>query len=327
MDYPIAQIITGIVSCLASFGLGWLLSGWNWRRRFDGLERIWNQRLDLSQSALARSAGALAAARAEESLLQAQLDDSGKAIQQLERTLSQLEQTLRERELEADAAQIQLEECRQCEHEVQANAADLEAQVRKLQAQERRLEQRSAVDREQLAALRLRLGEIERCHHARRQAQEAQEQARQAQMQNAERRHHAVIRQKDAEIASLRNRRKAQVEQMTTWRRDLQAALGDKDQEIATIRYMHGRSKPDLRLVQGAAQQADDLTKISGIGEALANTLNRLGYSTYAALAELSGPEMERVARALGGFRGRIQRDDWVGQARVLYEQKYGRSA
>ena len=39
----------------------------------------------------------------------------------------------------------------------------------------------------------------------------------------------------------------------------------------------------------------------------------------------LDGAELERVRGELTDFRARIEREDWVGQARALHRQKYGR--
>ena len=39
----------------------------------------------------------------------------------------------------------------------------------------------------------------------------------------------------------------------------------------------------------------------------------------------LDGAELERVRAELSDFRTRIEREDWVGQARDLHREKYGR--
>ena len=62
---------------------------------------------------------------------------------------------------------------------------------------------------------------------------------------------------------------------------------------------------------------ADQLSKIKGIGAALEKKLNAMGISTFAQLAELSETEIVRIEDAIG-FKGRITREDWVGQARKL---------
>lgn len=65
---------------------------------------------------------------------------------------------------------------------------------------------------------------------------------------------------------------------------------------------------------------ADDLTAIAGIGPALARKLNDAGIKTYADIAAWSEADIENIEQTLlgGRFAGRIQRDDWIGQARTL---------
>lgn len=73
--------------------------------------------------------------------------------------------------------------------------------------------------------------------------------------------------------------------------------------------------KPELFTTpQGAA---DDLKLISGVGPKLEGTLNELGIWHYSQIAALRKKEIEWVDARLR-FKGRIERDDWVGQAKVL---------
>ena len=66
----------------------------------------------------------------------------------------------------------------------------------------------------------------------------------------------------------------------------------------------------------------DDLQKIKGIGPAIEQTLNDLGVNRYHQIAEMSEYDIDRVAQQLKGFRSRIYREDWVGQARDLQYEK-----
>ena len=71
----------------------------------------------------------------------------------------------------------------------------------------------------------------------------------------------------------------------------------------------------------------DDLRKIKGIGPAIERTLNELGIYRYHQIAEMSEYDIDRVAQQLKGFRSRIYREDWIGQARDLqYEKSNSRS-
>ena len=58
----------------------------------------------------------------------------------------------------------------------------------------------------------------------------------------------------------------------------------------------------------------DDLKTISGIGPKLEKVLNELGVWTFAQIADWSREEIAWVDDYLS-FKGRIGRDDWIGQA------------
>ena len=64
----------------------------------------------------------------------------------------------------------------------------------------------------------------------------------------------------------------------------------------------------------------DDLQRIFGIGPVTERALNRLGITSYSQLAELQRHEVEQIADALQIYPGRIERDDWVGNARRQLE-------
>ena len=61
----------------------------------------------------------------------------------------------------------------------------------------------------------------------------------------------------------------------------------------------------------------DDLKKITGLGPTIEEKLNDLGVTKLAQIAGFSEEDIEKIDEALN-FKGRIVRDDWVGQARSL---------
>ncbi|MGI9222979.1 MAG: hypothetical protein ACR2QX_00745 [Woeseiaceae bacterium] len=72
----------------------------------------------------------------------------------------------------------------------------------------------------------------------------------------------------------------------------------------------------------GSGNPHDDLKLIKGIGPAIEKTLNELGICRFDQIAEMSEYDIDRVAQRLKGFRTRIYREDWIGQARDLQLQK-----
>jgi predicted flap endonuclease-1-like 5' DNA nuclease len=61
----------------------------------------------------------------------------------------------------------------------------------------------------------------------------------------------------------------------------------------------------------------DDLKLISGVGPGIEAKLNALGIYTYAQIASLKKAERDFLDAHLA-FRGRIEREDWVRQAKAL---------
>ena len=65
--------------------------------------------------------------------------------------------------------------------------------------------------------------------------------------------------------------------------------------------------------------EADDLKRISGIGPVIEETLNGLGIFNYRQIAEFTRENIAWVNKHIL-FPGRIDRENWVGQARLLNE-------
>ncbi|MCA2405500.1 5' DNA nuclease [Rhizobium leguminosarum] len=66
-----------------------------------------------------------------------------------------------------------------------------------------------------------------------------------------------------------------------------------------------------------ARGKTDDLKLIAGIGPKLEQVLNAKGIRSFAEIAAWTDEEIARFDTELG-FNGRILRDDWTGQAKVL---------
>lgn len=80
-------------------------------------------------------------------------------------------------------------------------------------------------------------------------------------------------------------------------------------------------ARPAMMTDAPADGQADDLKKISGVGPKLEQTLNDLGIWQYEQVAKLKKKDIAWVDERLR-FKGRIERDDWVGQAKELAKAK-----
>lgn len=63
---------------------------------------------------------------------------------------------------------------------------------------------------------------------------------------------------------------------------------------------------------------ADDLKQIKGIGVKMEALCNSLGFFHFDQIGNWSGDEIAWVDANLEGFKGRVTRDEWVQQAKIL---------
>lgn len=71
---------------------------------------------------------------------------------------------------------------------------------------------------------------------------------------------------------------------------------------------------------------------MKGVGPKVAALLNGLGVTRFDQIAGWTDADVDRVDAQLGAFKGRIRRDQWVDQARLLaagdtagYEARFGK--
>ena len=76
-------------------------------------------------------------------------------------------------------------------------------------------------------------------------------------------------------------------------------------------------SKP-TGLSEARDGKADDLKKIKGVGPKLEELLHSLGFFHFDQIANWTADEIAWVDDNLEGFKGRVTRDEWVAQAKVL---------
>lgn len=82
-------------------------------------------------------------------------------------------------------------------------------------------------------------------------------------------------------------------------------------------------SAPDKKILffSQAPDDIDDLKRIKGVGAVLEKVLNGLGVYQFKQIAEFSPDDIKNVDDAMS-FPGRIDREDWVNQAKQLSEGK-----
>jgi predicted flap endonuclease-1-like 5' DNA nuclease len=74
------------------------------------------------------------------------------------------------------------------------------------------------------------------------------------------------------------------------------------------------------------------MTRIKGLGPKAAAQLKLLGVTRYAQLGSLDTAQCDALDEHMGVFRGRLERDRWVEQARYLargdtatFEREFGK--
>lgn len=77
------------------------------------------------------------------------------------------------------------------------------------------------------------------------------------------------------------------------------------------------KAKPAAKKAAPKTTEKDDLKKISGVGPKLEEKLNALGITTFSEIAKFTKKRIEEVDTELN-FKGRIERDDWKAQAKIL---------
>lgn len=96
-------------------------------------------------------------------------------------------------------------------------------------------------------------------------------------------------------------------------------------QEIAekarTSYITYTKTKPKLNFnnfEEGSKDRSDDLTKLNGIGPYIEQRLNEIGIYNYDQVSKLTNVDIRKITELIDFFPGRIERDDWVGQAHAL---------
>jgi len=107
-------------------------------------------------------------------------------------------------------------------------------------------------------------------------------------------------------------------------RDDAEAALAEVPDPVSTdfdgdgVLEGEGEGTRPEMLTAARGGKADDLKLIKGIGPKLELLCNELGFYHWDQIANWTADEVAWVDANLKGFKGRVTRDDWVAQAKVL---------
>lgn len=120
-----------------------------------------------------------------------------------------------------------------------------------------------------------------------------------------------------------------QYEQSEKESETLRMKLGDIEESLADMQAAHDRATeitcmPEFGVDPPPNGEGDDLKQIVGIGKVFEEMLHGLGIYYFRQIATFGPEELARVNAELKEFKGRIEHDDWIGQARELHFKKYG---
>jgi predicted flap endonuclease-1-like 5' DNA nuclease len=106
---------------------------------------------------------------------------------------------------------------------------------------------------------------------------------------------------------------------------NIDAGVANSDYDIPRI--SPARAARGLRSVRSEAlvgptvfelqSHGDDLKRIRGVGVLIEKRLKAMGFSTYEQIGSWTSSDVDRVNQQLD-FRGRIERENWIEQARIL---------
>ena len=97
--------------------------------------------------------------------------------------------------------------------------------------------------------------------------------------------------------------------------------IGEADSEELDVEAAKAKFKTAIgnQIPMATAADRDDLKQINGIGPFIEEKLNDLGIYTFEQVGSLDEGMVEDLTTAIEFFPGRIERDDWVGQADRLF--------
>ena len=89
-------------------------------------------------------------------------------------------------------------------------------------------------------------------------------------------------------------------------------------EKTRTSYITYTKNKPELNFENfgtATSNEKTDLTKINGIGPYIEERLNEIGIYNFDQISKFTFEDIRAITELIDFFPGRIERDDWVGQA------------
>ncbi len=195
----------------------------------------------------------------------------------------------------------------------------LERDVVRLEADNAQLNHDAALAKQETDSLKRDVAELDELQVQNTELSEvvkSMETSRRQYEQDAKR-HQGVASQSEKQSETLRIRLDEVEQNFLELEKQQQNAIRQAREEAATANYPSGRDDQP-------AQEVDDLKQIIGIGKVFEGALNELGVYSFRQLANFGIADIARVNTKLKEFKGRMEQDDWIGQAKELLFKKHG---
>lgn len=202
-----------------------------------------------------------------------------------------------------------------------ADMDDLEREVVRLEAENAQLNHDARLTQREVEELKRDVGELEELR-----------------VQNKELSHCLQSMEKSRrQYEDDARRYREQVDQTEQRSETLQIRLDEVEKNFAEIRSQQEQALRDARkesrISNGSngsngrtspVREVDDLQEIVGIGKVFERALHDLGIYSFRQIANFGPADIARVNRELKDCKGRMEQDDWIGQAKELLYKKYG---
>ncbi len=194
----------------------------------------------------------------------------------------------------------------------------LERDVVRLEADNAQLNHDAALAKQETDSLKRDVAELDELQVQNTELSEvvkSMETSRRQYEQDAKR-YQGVASQSEEQSETLRIRLDEVEQNFLELEKQQKNAIRQAQEEAATANNSSGRDDQP-------AQEVDDLKEIIGIGKVFEGALNELGVYSFRQLANFGMADIARVNTKLKEFKGRMEQDDWIGQAKELLFKKH----
>ncbi len=194
----------------------------------------------------------------------------------------------------------------------------LERDVIRLEADNAQLNHDAALARQEIESLRRDVTELDELKVQNNEMSEVVKsmEASRRQYEEDAKRYQGVASESEKQSETLRLRLDEVEKNFLEFEEQQQDAIKQAREEAATANDPHAYDDEPV-------QEVDDLKQIIGIGKVFEGALNELGVYSFRQLANFGMADIARVNAKLKEFKGRMEQDDWIGQAKELLFEKY----